>query len=116
VLHRCSRQTGRKSFSAGAIRLGVFLLDVAVNSIELIDKSVELLLLLSEGVLASEDACLALAPILLLEGGSSSSLPSSFHGSVAKKQALSDASSTSELVPIESWLESSTSRSRTDVS
>jgi hypothetical protein len=69
------------------IRLEAFLLDVVVNSIELTKESFELLLLLSEGILASEDARLALALILLLlEGGSSSSLPFSFHGGVSAKQ------------------------------
>lgn len=56
-------------FNLGSFGLEAFLLDVVVNSIELTDENVELLLLLSKGVLASEDAPLALSLILFLDGG-----------------------------------------------
>lgn len=42
-------------------------------------------------------------------------LPLLFRGSVATKQALSGALSASELAPVESWIESSLIKSRTDV-
>jgi hypothetical protein len=96
--------------------LEVFLLNVAINTIELTDKSIKVFLLLSEGGLAGKNVRLTLAMIFfLLDGGLIVSLPLSFHGGVATKQALSSASSVSELALVELWLESSSSKSRTDV-
>lgn len=96
--------------------LEAFLLNVVVNTIELTDKSVKLFLLLSEGGLVGKNVHLTLALIFfLLDGGLIVSLPLSFHGGVATKQALSSASSVSELALVEPWLESSSSKSRTDV-
>lgn len=81
------------------------------------DESIELLLLLPEDGLTIKDARLALALILFLLVGDSlsPSLPSSFCGGVATKQALFSALSTSEMGPVEPWLESSSSKSRMDV-
>ena len=54
----------------GPFGLKSFRLNVAINSIELTDKSVNLFLLLPEGGLIGEDARLGLALIfLLLDGG-----------------------------------------------
>jgi hypothetical protein len=116
VPHCCSRPASRNLFRPGSFGLEAFLLDVTVISIELTNKSVELLLLLSKGILTSEDVCLASSLIFcLLDGGLIVPLPSSFHGDVATKQTISNASSALELAPIESWLESPSSRSRMDV-
>jgi hypothetical protein len=57
----------------GTFVLKAFPLDVAVKSIELMDKGVELFLLLLEGVLAREVTRLAL--VVLLVGGSSCNTP-----------------------------------------
>lgn len=76
--------------------LEAFLLDVTVNSIELTHEIIELFLLLPECVVVSEDACLALALILLLlvrDSLSPLSLSLWFHGGVVTKKALSSASS-----------------------
>jgi hypothetical protein len=101
----------------GPFGLKSFRLDVAINSIELIDKSVNLFLLLPEGGLIGEDARLGLALIfLLLDGGLIIPLPLSFHGGAATKKALSNASSVSELAPVKAWLESSSNKLRIDVS
>jgi hypothetical protein len=81
-------------FCPGLFGHKAFLLYVTVNSIELMNERVELLLLLLEGVLASKDARLSLALILLsLDGGLIVPMPLLFHGGVAMKSALSSASS-----------------------
>jgi hypothetical protein len=102
-------------------RLGPFgleapLLDITIDAVEFLHDGVELFLMLAEGGLSSEDVCIALALVLLLLiRGLCVSLPLSFLGGVATKQALSGASSTSKLALVEPWLVSSSRYSRTDV-
>lgn len=61
-------------------------LDVIVNPIELLDESVELLLLLPKGGLIGENARLALVLVLyFLVRGLLAPAPLSFHGGIAMK-------------------------------
>jgi hypothetical protein len=91
-------------------------LDITIDTVEFLHDGVELFLMLPKGGLSSEDACLALALVLLLLiGGLRVSLPLSFLGGVATKQALSSASLASKLALVEPCLESSSRYSRMDV-
>jgi hypothetical protein len=99
----------------GPLSIKVPPLGIPKDTVKLLYEVTEFFLLLIEGGLASEDAGLALALVLLLFGASLSPPPLTFHGGVAMKQALFDTSSASELAPIEPCLESSWSKSRTDV-
>jgi hypothetical protein len=53
----------------GPLSLDTPPLDVPVGMVDLLHVGIELFLLLAEGGLASEDACLALVLVLLLVGG-----------------------------------------------
>lgn len=85
------------------LSLKALLLDVAIDLVEFTNESNKLLLLLLVGGLADEGARLALALIFfLLVGGLIVPLQLSFRVSVATKQALPSASSSSELGLVES--------------
>jgi hypothetical protein len=97
---------------AGLPRSGLFgfeasLLNVAVNPVEPLNECVELLLLLSEGGFAGEDARLTLALIFLLLDGDPEFTPLlSPCGGVAMKQDLSCTSSESRSGSVEALLKS----------
>jgi hypothetical protein len=92
----------------GPFGLEVPSLDITIDAVEFLHEGVELFLLMAVECLASEDACLALMLVLLLDWRPPCPPPPlSFCDGVATKRALSCASSTSKLASVKPWLESS---------
>jgi hypothetical protein len=91
-------------------------LDIAIDAIEFLHEGVELLLLLTEVVLAGKDVRLALTLVLFffIGGLLVPSIVVIWRGRCHEADPFY-ASLASELASVESWLKSSSSKSRTDV-